>query len=177
MPSNIEIKAALKNRAAVEDIAARLSDTPAEIIYQHDVFFRCEGARLKLRIFSPTQGELIRYQRTDVSGTRRSLYKIARTSDPQALLAILTETLGSTGAVTKKRTLYRAGQTRIHIDEVEGLGEFLELEVVLRAGQSEAAGTRIADALLAELGIEKGELIGGAYVDLLRQRSGESAQT
>lgn len=53
MPSNIEIKAALKNRPAVEAAAAELSDTPAEIIYQHDVFFRCEGARMKLRIFAP----------------------------------------------------------------------------------------------------------------------------
>jgi predicted adenylyl cyclase CyaB len=176
MPSNIEIKAALKNRDAVESVAARLSDSPPEIIYQHDVFFRCEGARLKLRIFAPNQGELIRYERPDVSGTRRSRYKIARTADPQALLAILTETLGSTGAVTKKRTLYRAGQTRIHIDEVEGLGEFLELEVVLRPQQSETEGAQIADGLLAELGIEKSELIGGAYVDLLRQRARDSAQ-
>jgi len=50
MPSNIEIKAALKNRAAAESVAARLSDAGPEIIQQEDFFFCCDGARLKLRI-------------------------------------------------------------------------------------------------------------------------------
>ena len=171
MPSNIEIKAILKNRIAAEATASRLSGTPPERIHQQDVFFRCEGARLKLRILGPDRAELIRYERPDIPDARCSRYSIARTADPQILLEILTQTLGATGVVTKTRTLYRVGQTRIHIDRVEGLGDFLELEVVLRPEQSELEGKRIAATLLSDFGVDQEQLIGEAYVDLLARQA------
>ena len=155
MASNIEIKAVLRNRAAAERVAARLSRAAPKIFSQEDVFFKCDGARLKLRILAPDHGELIRYERADLAEARRSSYLIARTADPTILLDILTATLGRTGVVRKLRTLYLVGQTRIHIDQVEGLGEFLELEVVLEPGQTDLEGEKIAAALLAEFGIEK----------------------
>jgi predicted adenylyl cyclase CyaB len=167
MPTNIEIKALLTDRAAAGAIAARLSDKGPEIIHQDDFFFACNGARLKLRIFSADRGELIRYERADTGEARMSSYAIARTSDPRALLQILSADLGVIGVVKKKRTLYLVGQTRIHIDEVEGLGDFLELEVVLHPGQSESEGIEIADNLMRMLGIDPKQLVGKAYVDLL----------
>jgi predicted adenylyl cyclase CyaB len=178
MPANIEIKAVLRNRAAALACAARLADSGPEIIHQEDIFFRCEGARLKLRIFhsddgDSTHGELIRYQRENRADARCSHYSIAHTSDPCILLDILTKTLGVVGTVRKTRTLYLVGQTRIHIDQVEGLGDFLELEVVLREGQTEEEGKRIANTLLAEFKIDEQDLIAGAYVDLLAARTPE----
>lgn len=167
MPSNVEIKAILRDRARVEALATRLSDTGPEIIRQEDVFFCCRGARLKLRILSPDRGELIRYERSNVAEARFSHYEIARTSDPLILRAILTRTLGTAGVVRKVRTLYLVGQTRVHLDQVSGLGDFLELEVVLRASQSEAEGRAIAKTLLSSLEIDQRDLIGEAYVDLL----------
>jgi|SRR5579871_151130 len=167
MPGNIEIKARLRDRVAAHATAAQLSGTGPEIIPQTDIFFRSEGARLKLRILAPDRGELIRYERADAAEARRSEYTIARTSDPRNLEEILTAALGSTGTVTKTRSLYLAGQTRIHIDEVEGLGDFLELEVVLRPGQSDAEGRRVATRLLREFDIDEHQLIARAYVDLL----------
>jgi predicted adenylyl cyclase CyaB len=167
MPSNIEIKAMLADRAAAEATAIRLSNSVPKIIHQEDCFFACEGARLKLRVLSADRGELIRYERSNDREARRSQYSIARTSDPKVLLDILSETLGLTGVVRKKRTLYLIGQTRVHLDEVEGLGDFLELEVVLRAGQSEQEARSIAGALLAEFRIEQKHLTGEAYIDLL----------
>src|SRR5207248_8907060 len=101
-------------------------------------------------------------------GPRVSNYTIARTDDPHALLTMLTETLGQIGSVKKKRTLYRIGQTRVHLDEVERLGDFLELEVVLRPGQSEADGQAIAQELLAQFAIPARDLIAKPYVELLR---------
>jgi predicted adenylyl cyclase CyaB len=179
MARNIEIKASLKNRAAALATAARLSDSDSEIILQEDVFFRCKGARLKLRIFAPDRGELIRYERDNVAGARCSHYSIARTADPQVLLDILTQRLGVTGTVKKMRTLYLVGQTRIHIDQVLGLGDFLELEVILGPGQStaqdEAQGKPFAAELLREFGIGPEELIAEAYVDLLARKT-DSAQ-
>jgi predicted adenylyl cyclase CyaB len=167
MPSNVEIKAVLRNRADAEATAAKLSHSGPEVIHQEDIFFRCDGARLKLRILAQQRGELIRYERADVAGTRCSRYLIARTSDPQILLEILTKTLGRTGVVRKTRTLYLIGQTRVHLDRVEGLGDFLELEVVLRREQAESEGKTIAEALLSSFGIDREQLIGEAYVDLL----------
>lgn len=171
MPTNIEIKTILRNRAAVESIVADLSDSGPETIQQEDFFFNCDRARLKLRIFAPDRGELIRYERADVADVRGSHYLIARTSDPQNLLEILTATLGKSGVVKKKRTLYTIGQTRVHLDEVDGLGDFLELEVVLRSGQSELEGNKIATVLLAEFGIGPEQHIAEAYVDLLARQT------
>jgi predicted adenylyl cyclase CyaB len=176
MPSNVEIKAPLKNGAAAETVAIRLSDTSPEMIRQEDIFFHSNGARLKLRILGADRGELIRYERSDVADARCSRYLIARTADPQVFKEILTKTLGITGVVKKTRTLYLIGQTRVHIDEVEGLGTFLELEVVLREGQSQAEGKDVAKNLMAEFGIDKQELIPEAYVDLLNSKGVHRAQ-
>jgi predicted adenylyl cyclase CyaB len=172
MPANIELKAVLKHRGAALATAARLADSGPEVIHQEDIFFRCQGARLKLRIVHSAQedsnhGELIRYQREDRAEARCSRYSIARTSDPHALLDILSKTLGIVGTVNKTRMLHLVGQTRIHIDQVEGLGDFLELEVVLRTDQTEEDGRRIANRLLAEFEIGPQDLIAEAYVDLL----------
>lgn len=171
MPSNIEIKAFLRDRPHVEALAARLSDVEPQLIPQEDYFFRCDRARLKLRILGPDRGELIRYERDDVADVRCSRYVIARTCDPSILLEILTRTLGVAGVVKKKRTLYLIGQTRVHLDRVFDLGDFLELEVVLRPEQSDAEGKSIAHALLSTFKIDKRELIGKSYVDLLSQAS------
>lgn len=175
MPSNIEMKAALADRAAAEAIAIRLSNSGPEIIHQEDFFFRCDGARLKLRIFSPDRGELIRYERSNVAEARRSCYLIARTPGPKALLKILSATLGLNGIVKKTRTLYLIGQTRVHLDAVEGLGEFLEIEVVLRPEQSEEEGRNLASALLAEFEIEQRQIVAEAYIDLLLRRPAPTA--
>jgi predicted adenylyl cyclase CyaB len=176
MPANIEIKARLADPVAAEAVAIRLSDFGPELIHQEDVFFNAEAVRLKLRIFAPDCGELIRYERADTAGARLSQYSIAATSDPQALLEILSKILGVAGVVKKDRTLYLVGQTRIHIDRVEDLGDFLELEVVLRPGQSAAEAKVIAEALLFEFGIGADQLIGEAYIDLLSGRARASSE-
>ena len=167
MPSNIEIKAVLKNRPRVETIAAQLSDAGPEMIQQEDVFFCCQNGRLKLRILSSDRGELIRYHREDIANARCSNYTIARTSDPLILLEMLREVLGIVGCVKKTRTLYLIGQTRVHLDQVSGLGDFLELEVVLKPHQSDAEGKMIAESLCSKLEIDRNDLIAEAYIDLL----------
>ncbi|MGB9198818.1 MAG: class IV adenylate cyclase [Terriglobales bacterium] len=181
MPRNLEIKAALRDRAAAMAVAARLADSGPEVTFQEDVFFPCEDARLKLRTVHSSsgaapQGELIRYRRDDLAEVRCSNYSIARTPDPQILRDILSGTLGVIGIIKKTRTLYLAGQTRIHIDRVEGLGDFLEFEVVLRENQSEDDGKHIAKHLLADFGIDARDLIAEAYVDLLRLKRVSSSQ-
>ncbi len=171
MPENIEIKAVLKDRPRAEAAAFRLSGGPPEIIEQQDIFFRNDGARLKLRILAPDRGELIRYQRDDLAGPRSSRYLIARTSDPLILRDILSNSLEQIGTVAKTRSLYLVGHTRIHLDRIRGLGDFIELEVVLQPGQSENEGREVAEGLMSELHIERSDLIAGAYIDLLAAHS------
>ncbi|BBS15168.1 hypothetical protein WP5W18E02_02050 [Aeromonas caviae] len=70
----------------------------------------------------------------------------------------------------KQRTLFLVGRTRIHLDRVEGLGHFLELEVVLEDDEPREVGMQEAHDIMARLGIEHSRLIEGAYLDLLLQR-------
>ena len=134
MPANIEIKARVSGLASIRAAIEPLADGPAQILDQEDIFFAAPDGRLKLRTFADGNGELIRYRRSDIAGPRTSRYTIAPTTAPEALRAILSSVLGVLGVVRKRRWLYMVGQTRVHLDEVEGLGEFVELEVVLRPG-------------------------------------------
>jgi predicted adenylyl cyclase CyaB len=174
VPTNIEVKAILEDVRAARETAARLSGQNGKIFHQVDVFFSCDAARLKLRILGPHLGELIRYERSDLAAARVSRYLIARTQDPEVLRTILTETLGTEGVVKKTRQLFLVGQTRVHIDSVEGLGDFLELEVVMRPDQEESDGHEIVRGLLLEFGIRRGQLVAEAYVDLVRRKQGPS---
>jgi len=167
MPTNIEIKARVRDFPELKRRAEAISDSPLEVIPQEDTFFVTSKGRLKLRILAPDRAQLVYYERPDQDGPKRSDYFIFNTNDPENLKTALRLALGIRGVVRKTRYLYMVGQTRVHLDNVERLGQFLELEVVLRADQSDADGQAIADHLMKRLGIEPTDLIEGAYMDLL----------
>ena len=167
MPANIEIKARVRALAALRTRAEALSDVPVQVIPQEDTFFNVREGRLKLRVLAADRGQLIYYSRPDQSGPKRSDYHIYETGDPAGLKSLLALALGVRGVVRKTRYLYLAGQTRIHLDDVQGLGQFIELEVVLRPGQTDADGQAVAADLMAKLGVEESDLLDGAYMDLL----------
>jgi predicted adenylyl cyclase CyaB len=169
MPANIEIKARVRDFEIIKQAATNLSDTPCQVILQEDTFFNCPGGRLKLRALGAHLGQLIYYQRPDVTGPKHSDYSIYETNDPAQLKRILEEAYGVRGVVSKTRYLYLVGQTRIHLDDVQGLGKFLELEVVLQPGQMDAEGQAIAEKLINKLGIEATDLIDSAYIDLIEK--------
>jgi adenylate cyclase class IV len=91
----------------------------------------------------------------------------ASTDDPQNLKLALAAALVIKGVVRKKRTVFMVGQTRIHFDEVEGLGNFIELEVVLHPDARVADGVLVAEALKVRLEIRKQDLVASAYIDLI----------
>ncbi len=169
MPSNIEIKARIDSIEAIVAALRPLGAHGPTEISQDDTFFRCDSGRLKLRAFSMTQGELIFYRRTDESGPKESFYVRAPTSDPTALRQALALAHGVAGRVIKQRTLYMLGRTRVHLDRVQGLGEFLELEVVMDEAEPLSAGVDEAHRLMAALGVLPHQLLADAYVDLLAQ--------
>ena len=167
MASNIEIKARVDDFDALKARTEVLSDQPLQIIPQEDTFFNTEKGRLKLRVLEPDLGYLIYYERPDQDGPKRSDYHLAKTNEPENLKTALSLALGIRGVVRKTRYLYMVGQTRIHLDDVDGLGHFMELEVVMQAGQSDAEGRAIAEDLIRSLGVREEALIEGAYMDLL----------
>lgn len=167
MPRNVEIKARVARPNALLDAVLDIADRGPTVFAQDDTFFACPNGRLKLRMFSEREGQLIFYRRDDVAGPKLSEYVIAATHEPDALRGTLALAYGVVGRVRKTRTLCFVGQTRIHLDDVEGLGHFVELEVVLEPEQSPEDGRAIADALLARLAIEPTQLVSRAYVDLL----------
>ena len=169
MPTNIEIKARVQDFADLKRRAETMSDSPVEVIPQEDTFFVASKGRLKLRLLAPDRAQLVYYERPDRDGPKRSDYFIFNTSDPENLKATLRLALGIRGVVRKTRYLYMVGQTRIHLDDVEGLGQFMELEVVLRDDQSDSEGQTIANNLMEKLGIAPADLIEGAYMDLLEK--------
>lgn len=167
MARNIEIKARIDSIEALMPKARALAQRDAELIAQDDAFFRVPHGRLKLREFADGRAELIHYHRADTVEAKLSDYRRVPVPDAAALREALERALGMLGRVRKQRWLLLLGQTRIHLDRVEGLGEFLELEVVLRDDQAESDGVRIADQLMHELGLARAERIAGTYLDLL----------
>ena len=167
MATNIEIKARVTDRKSVLERIRAVADGPGEIIRQRDVFFHCANGRLKLRYLNSDHGQLIFYRRANTTGPKASHYEIFETNNPDRLLAVMKLASIIIGEVKKERHLYLFGNTRIHVDRVDNLGDFIELEVVLQPGQTEAEGTAIADELMARLVIESGELIDRAYIDML----------
>jgi adenylate cyclase class IV len=147
--------------------AAAIADRgPIEII-QDDTFFACEAGRLKLRVFSKEQGELVFYRRANQQGPKESFYLRSPIFAPDTLRECLSLAYGQAGRVQKHRTLFLVGRTRVHLDRVAHLGHFLELEVVLEGDEPSELGVREAHELMAKLGVEPSQLIEGTYIDLL----------
>jgi adenylate cyclase class IV len=168
MARNVEIKARI---AGVQQLLPRALALPGavgpELIEQDDTFFTVPQGRLKLRQFADGSGQLIAYQRPDATGPKLSDYVLAPVPQPGPLREALERACGLLGRVRKRRLLVLVGPTRVHLDEVHGLGHFLELEVVLAEGQPEAEGLAVAHQLLAALGVPAQDLLAGAYLDLL----------
>lgn len=169
MAKNIEIKAKVPadHFDRIRKVAAELADQPMDVLEQTDTFFAVPQQRLKLREFANGTAELIAYSRTDQTGPKASSYLRSEVPDAAVLKESLSRTIGVRGTVLKRRELFLVGQTRIHLDQVEGLGTFLELEVVLDESDSEQHGVNIATELREKLGVQPDWLISCAYIDLL----------
>lgn len=167
MPSNIEIKASVKDMSRLRELAKSISTEAVQILHQEDIFFKNKVGRLKLRILSNKLGNLIHYERPDGSDAKLSSYLLYETKNPAQLKQLLSTSLDEIITVKKKRELYIVGQTRIHLDEVEKLGSFMELEVVLKDNQTPNEGKLILSELMKKLEIKEDDLVSVAYADLL----------
>lgn len=171
---NIEIKARVEDVERAGATAARLTGGgPGLHLRQVDTYFNVPEGRLKLREFGDGAGdaELIFYRRPDREGPSLSRYAIATVRDASSLKAVLGDAPGIKVVVKKTRAVFLREATRIHLDEVEGLGDFIEFEVVLAEGSPESDGEAVALELMREFSIDESDLVSESYCDLLQARS------
>jgi len=163
---NIEIKGRCADLDAARARAAELGAQDMGVFHQRDTFFRAPHARLKLRDLGDGRGEIISYRRRNAAEARASDYHVCPVEQPARLVEALEYALGSGGVVTKRRHLFLYRHTRIHLDEVEGLGTFLELEtIVSEQSDREAEAELVATA--AALGLKLEDSVPAPYVELL----------
>ena len=163
---NVEIKARITDYDKVKRLVEDLCHTPIYTEQQEDTFFNSSKGRLKLRE-SAGESAIIYYDRPNSYEPKQSDIAISFTENPDSLKSVLSKSNGIRGIINKKRILYKYGQTRIHLDDVEGLGNFIELEVVLEHNQTSKDGETIAYNLMNKFDIQKTDLIDIAYIDLI----------
>jgi homotetrameric cytidine deaminase len=155
---NLEIKARDADpRRSLEAALALGAEDQGELT-QRDAYFAGANGRLKLRRQAPGDDELIQYRRPDEAGPRVSEFRVVPTAEAEALEQALDAALGTLVVVEKRRRLLLWEGTRIHLDEVEGLGAFVELE-------APEDGADKVDRLSEALQIA--EPVVGSYSDLL----------
>lgn len=162
MPDNLEIKVRAPNLSKVERIARNIGRRVFSGV-QVDTYFRVPKGRLKLRE-TPEGSELIWYRRPNKRAARWSSYSIIEVHDPEKVKSLFEELLGVKRVVKKHRKVYIYGDARIHLDRVDGLGNFVEIEVV-RRGSREGAQAQMK-SLCQTLGLNGLEAIDRSYSDL-----------
>jgi len=166
--TNLEIKVRCGDPAAARARARAVATRWLGKDRQVDTYFRTARGRLKLRESSLSGGQLVPYLRPDAEGPRRSDYLVVPVEDPDALRGLLAELLGVHCVVRKEREIALAENVRIHLDRVEGLGSFVELEAVYEGGpEAETAEAQKVEALLEALGLAGAERVAGSYETLV----------
>jgi predicted adenylyl cyclase CyaB len=131
---NLELKIFVNN---FRDVVNRLKKIGAEhsgTLNQKDVYYKVSGGRLKTREINGTDFELIFYNRANTKSSKFSNYQILNFSENEfkILAGILNNVFDIKSVVEKKRELWLFKHTRVHLDKVKGLGNFLELETVMK---------------------------------------------
>ncbi len=166
MARNIELKAHDPDPARSLEVSLALGATDEGWLQQLDTYFRVQNGRLKLREQDGT-AELIQYQRTDEAIERASNYRLIPIHDPDGLKEALAAALGILVAVEKSRHLLIWRNVRIHLDEVPGLGSFIELEAVAQPDSDLSAEYENVAELRDSLGITDERILAVGYSDAL----------
>jgi adenylate cyclase class 2 len=168
---NIEIKAHYENSNRAHEIAKKLEAKFQGQETQIDTYFKVPNGRFKLRESSIHGGQLVPYLRPNATGPKKSQYQVLPVAKSSELKSILEAILGIDVVVTKKRSVYILDNVRIHIDEVENLGNFFEFEAVFEDLANEEAEKNKVSALIKKFEIKDSDLLKFSYRELLEQRN------
>jgi len=168
---NIELKARLAERSVAESVCQSLEASYQGAIHQIDTYFQTPQGRLKLREASPGETELVYYERPDVAGPKGCDYQLETVSP--SIKEMLRRALGVVTVVDKVRQLYLWQNVRIHLDEVRGLGSFIEFEAVLGGAYDEADGFEKLRFLIEAFQIDDDAHEEFSYLELMRSEQGD----
>jgi adenylate cyclase class 2 len=138
------------------------------MLAQRDTYFEVPRGWLKLREESGAVSQLIAYERPHLARSKESRYRLVDVPDPDELREALTAALGVTVVVSKERRLFTFEGVRIHLDRVDGLGDFIEFEGVAEDGDDPGRFAALLDELRASFGIGDRDLVPESYSDLPR---------
>jgi predicted adenylyl cyclase CyaB len=172
MPRNFELKARIGDWDSALRAARSVATAELGELHQIDTYFRAAKGRLKLREFATGPAELIAYFREDEREAKASDYRVVRVDDAEGILAALAATLGILVRVAKRRLVYLHDNVRIHLDRVEGLGEFIEFEAIVDAAHDEARCHETLSRLREVFGLHASDLLIGSYSDMIAIESG-----
>ena len=164
---NVEIKAKISNSDKIRSVLKGLNADFKGLDHQIDTYFRVPDGRLKLREGN-IENNLIFYHRNNEKGPKESNYHLYKTEPDSPLKAILVSCLGIWKVVDKYREIYFIENVKFHIDRVEGLGDFFEIEAIDRTGSTSSESLEEQCRHYLELcGVGVDELMEGSYSDLI----------
>jgi predicted adenylyl cyclase CyaB len=170
MARNIEIKARVADLAAARTRALAAGARVHAVEVQTDRYYTVDGAhRVKLRTIAGGRAELVEYRRPEAAGVRASDYTVTSVRDAAAGRCLVPRGAPRV-VVRKRREILLCDNVRIHLDEVDGLGTFIELEAVLDERHDEATCRAQVGTLMRALGLRDEALIRASYAELLDQR-------
>jgi predicted adenylyl cyclase CyaB len=164
---NVELKAVDPDPARSLATCRALGAADHGPILQRDTYFRVARGRLKLREESPGGSHLIQYERADHPEQRQSSYRIMTVDDGPAARAALEAALGVRAVVAKRRRLFLWHDVRIHLDEVDGLGTFIELEAVAAPDSDLSREHGLVSELREAFALADDHLCASGYADQL----------
>jgi homotetrameric cytidine deaminase len=164
---NVELKARDPEPEATLAAALALGAADEGTLVQRDTYFAAREGRLKLREEDRRGAQLISYVRADEAEARTSTYLRVDAPDPVGLTRSLAAGLGVTVVVEKQRRLLLLGTTRIHLDDVTGLGRFVELEAVAPDDSDLTAEHAEVARLREHLGLTDAHVVAEGYAALL----------
>ena len=177
---SIELKARLDGFAATVDLCRRIGAVDQGTLRQTDTYFSMGMYRLKLRETEGGENLLIGYSRPDAAEAKKSQCRVQRVENAGATKASLDRQWGTKVVVTKSRRWFLwQGRVRIHLDRIDGLGDFLELEAMVGAvdGYDEDAARLDLAHLSLDLGITPRDLVAESYANLVRGGNATPAGT
>lgn len=167
MARNVEIKVRVADLAAAGAVVRGLGARSQGVVEQVDRYYEVDvQRRVKLRTVAGRAAELITYTRPEIDGVRVSTYEVTPVRDGACLVPKGRPKV----LVRKRREILLLDNVRVHLDDVDHLGTFLELEAVVDATHDEAACRRQVDELTAALGLRHEQLLRESYADLLLGR-------
>lgn len=165
---NLELKAKCGGLESVRRQLVNIKAEYRETVEQIDTYFNAPKSRVKLREIDGGKAYLVYYERPNAAESRFSSYQIWDVPTPAAFKEIMSTVLGVKVTVEKRRELWLFGDTRIHLDRVVKLGEFVELETVIR-NQTEREAWTEHHLVKDSIGILEEDLIAGSYSDLFSE--------